>query len=376
MKSFWSKLPKPFYAMAPMADVTDPAWRSLVATLGKPDVTFTEFVSADGLYHLNGGELPSGPGPQKSGFGERFAALHLASLSSTRHSSAPMRPLSENPLMRDLQFTEAERPIVMQVFSDKPEMIAYAAELAAELGFDGLDINMGCPDRTIEHQGAGAALIKMPELAVKLIKAAQGASSLPVSVKTRIGFNTETLDEWLPALLETKPAAITLHLRTRKEMSLVPAQWELMSRAVETRDRLAPGVLLIGNGDLKDLTDTQARVIETGCDGAMIGRGMFGNPWVFADKEQYRNSVNANDLHLEKRERSIEEKLAALVELARRFEALTPPKHFAILKKHIKAFVTGFDGASELRARLMAAENATELEATVRSSAYPLPPIY
>src|SRR3990167_5017764 len=226
MESFWQALPKPFFAMAPMADVTDPAWRGLVAELGRPNVMFTEFVSADGLSHTR---TPRADGTCIYGSD------------------------SDNPLMRDLQFTEAERPIVAQFFTGKPEMMAYAARLAAELGFDGVDINMGCPDRTIEHQGAGAALIQNPSLAVELVHAAQAAvkgiptssyrtdSVFPISVKTRIGFNTEMLDEWLPALLEAKPAAITLHLRTRKEMSLVPARWGLMKRAVELRDKLAPG---------------------------------------------------------------------------------------------------------------------------------------
>jgi len=331
MQSFWDKLPKPFFVMAPMADVTDPAWRALVAKCGKPDVTFTEFVSADGLYHT------------RQNYGYR------KSIDSD----------AENPLMRDLQFTEAERPIIAQFFSAKPEMIAYAAKLAKELGFNGIDINMGCPDRTIEHQGAGAVLIKTPKLAQELIRVAQEAGPLPVSVKTRIGYNAEMLDEWLPALLEAQPAAITLHLRTRKEMSLVPADWGLMKRAVELRDRLAPEVLLIGNGDVRDLDEARAKVAETGCDGAMIGRGMFGNPWIF--QERFVSSDDTN------REHGLEEKLVALIELAHSFEQLSPPKSFNILKKHIKAFVTGFDSAAELRARLMEAENADELEAAVRA---------
>ena len=328
MESFWEKLPKPFFAMAPMADVTDPAWRALVAKLGKPDVMFTEFVSADGLYHTRQGD------------------------SSNVRLRKSYIPDVENPLMRDLQFSETEHPIVAQFFSAKPEMTAYAATLAKELGFDGVDINMGCPDRTIEHQGAGASLVKTPKLAQELICAAQESSPLPVSVKTRIGYNAEMLDEWLPALLEAKPAAITLHLRTRKEMSVVPAQWELMKRAVEMRDRLAPEVLLIGNGDVQDLNDARAKVAESGCDGAMIGRGMFGNPWVFNPGAV--TDLNEKDLHLRK--------LEILVELAHIFAKLSPPKHFAILKKHIKAFVTGFDGAAELRATLMEAESAIDLE--------------
>lgn len=318
--TFWDKLPRPFFVLAPMADVTDPAFRALIAKHGRPDVTWTEFVSADGLYHLR--EI------QKI-------------------------PDKENPLMRDLQFTEAERPIVAQFFSSKPAMIAYAAKLAEELGFDGVDINMGCPDRSIEKQGAGACLIKTPELAVEIIKAAKAATTLPVSVKTRVGYNTEALDEWLPKLLAAEPAAITLHLRTRKEMSAVPAHWELMKRAVEIRNRAGSKVLLIGNGDVKDIDDAKQKAEESGADGVMLGRAIFGNPWLFAGRKSEDTPLT--------------EKLAALVELSHAFEKLSPPKSFAILKKHIKAFVTGFDGAAELRARLMEAENAATLQQLVEA---------
>lgn len=301
--------------MAPMADVTDAAFRALVAKRGKPDIFWTEFISADGLYHTR--EI----GKMKD---------------------------EENPLIRDFIFDEEQRPIVAQIFSSKPDMIAYATKLVAELGFDGVDINMGCPDRAIERQGCGAAMIQNPKLAQEIIRAAQEASDLPVSVKTRIGYNHESLEEWLAALLQMNPTAITLHLRTRKEMSLVPADWEQMKKAVEIRDKVNPNVLLIGNGDAQDLEDAKIKIAESGCDGAMLGRGMFGNPWVFAGRKP--------------EDTPLAEKLAALIELAHGFEKLSPPKNFAILKKHIKAFVTGFDGAADLRAHLMGAENATELE--------------
>ena len=303
--------------MAPLADVTDPAFRALIAKHGKPDVTWTEFVSADGLYY-------------------------------TREMKKMLD--DENPLMRDLKYTKAERPIVAQLFSSKPEFMEYAAKLCAELGFDGIDINMGCPDYSIEKQGCGAAMIKNPALALEIIAAAK-TSGLPVSVKTRIGYNKVEIEEWVPVLVKSGIAALTLHLRTRKEMSLVPAHWELMARAVALRNTLAPDVLLIGNGDVKDLEDARAKIAASGCDGAMIGRGMFGNPWVFAGRKS--------------EDSTLQEKLLALLELAHGFEALVPAKNFAILKKHIKAFVTGFDGAAELRAKLMAAENATELDGAV-----------
>ncbi len=311
---FWKNLHKPFFVMAPMADVTDVAFRTLVAKCGAPDVFWTEFVSADGLYH-------------------------------TREIKKMQD--EENPIMRDLGRGETERPIVAQIFSAKPEMAAYAAELVAQLGFDGVDINMGCPDRSIERQGCGSAMIKTPEVARKIIRAARSASNLPVSVKTRVGYDKESLDEWLTTLLEEAPAAITLHLRTRKQMSLVPADWELMKKAVEIRNRVNSDVLLIGNGDAQDLNDARMKAAESGCDGVMLGRAMFGNPWVFAGKKSLDTPLT--------------EKLAALVELARGFEKISPPKNFAILKKHIKAFVTGFTGAAELRAKLMEAEDASAL---------------
>ena len=316
MESFWQKLPKPFFVSAPMKDVTDAAFRALIARRGKPGVTWIEFVSADGLYHTR--EL------------QRL-------------------PDAENPLMRDLAFDPSlERPIVAQLFSSRPDMIAYATKLVAELGFDGVDINMGCPDRSVEKQGAGAALMKDPKLAAELIKAAKEASLLPVSVKTRVGYREETLETWLPSLLEAGPAAITLHLRTRKDLSLVPAKWELMKKAVAIRDRVNPSVLLIGNGDVASVEEGKRLAAETGADGIMIGRGMFGNPWIFAGRA-------GDDVPLE-------EKLAALIELARDFEKISPPKHFDLLKKHVKAFVTGFPGAADLRMKLMESRNAADLE--------------
>lgn len=334
---FWQNLPKPFFAMAPMADVTDIAFRSLVARRGKPDVMFTEFVSADGLYHTR--EIP------KSDFGSGY------------RSQTSVFSDKENQFLRDLAFAENQRPIVAQIFSSKPEMIAYATETIAKLGFDGVDLNMGCPDRAIERQGAGAALMKNPKLAVELIRAAQEASALPVSVKTRVGYREESLDEWLGVLLSARPAAITIHLRTRKELSLVPAEWGLMKKAVALRDRLSPETLLIGNGDARDLADARAKAADSGCDGVMLGRAVFGNPWIF---EGLRKSQG-----LTKSEHGLDEKLSALVEFAHDFENILPHKNFAILKKHIKAFVAGFDGAAELRARLMEAGSAAALEAIV-----------
>ncbi len=321
MDSFWNKLAKPFFVLAPMADVTDPAYRRLISEMGKPDVSWTEFVSADGLFHTR----------EKKGMKDE-----------------------ENPLMRDLQYSEGERPIVAQFFSGTPEMMEYAAKLALSLGFDGVDINMGCPDRSIEKQGAGAGHMKNPELAKEVIRAAiRGTEGkIPVSVKTRLGYNRMEYETWLPAVLEEDIAALTVHLRTRKEMSLVPAHWELVPEIVAIRNKVKPSVLLLANGDVKTVAEAREKALATGLDGVMLGRGIFGNPWLFSTKG----------------EATAKEKLEALLKLARYFSELTPPKHYAILKKHFKAFVNGYDGAAELRGKLMETNSLTELEPLIEEA--------
>lgn len=330
--SFWNSLPKPIMALAPMADVTDAAFRRVIARYGKPDVMWTEFVSADGL------ALAPEEGRKK--------------------------------LLADLIYTESERPIVAQFFTSRPESMEKAAALARELGFDGVDINMGCPDKSIEKQGAGAAHIKDPGRAKEVIAAAkQGAGDLPVSVKTRLGYNKDELETWLPTLLETGLAAIMIHARTRKEMSLVPARWERVHRAVEIRDEMQRGetsvqTLILGNGDAGDVEHARALADETGADGVMLGRAIFGNPWLFQCSAE-----------LEYKEVPLKERLMVLVEHTKLYEELLPHKNFAIMKKHFKAYLPaealakeGVDPhrTKELRLRLMEAEDAAGVERVVR----------
>ena len=306
---FWAEQSKPIFVLAPMADVTDPAFRRIIAKYGKPDVMWTEFVSADGIF------LADEEGKQK--------------------------------LMRDLTYSEEERPIVAQFFTAKPELMKKAAELARELGFDGFDINMGCPDKGIERQGSGASLIRNPKLARELIRAAkEGAGPIPVSVKTRIGYNKNELESWLPELLAEEPGLITIHARTRKEMSKVPARWEEVKRAVEIRDSLKSNTLIFGNGDVFDLSDARQKAQESGADGVMLGRAIFGNPWLWSE-------------HVP----TAEEKLKVMVEHTKLFEEfLGDIKNFAIMKKHYKAYVNGWDGAKELRMKLMETESAGQVE--------------
>ncbi len=314
-KNFWLNLVKPFFVLAPMADVTDVAFRRIIAKYSRPfgpDVFWTEFVSADGLI-----------------------------LADTK---------GRDKLLKDLTYSESERPIVAQLFTARPEMMEKAARLVLELGFDGLDINMGCPDRGIEKQGAGAALCKKPDLAREIIRAAKNGVSdkIPISVKIRLGYNKDELDPpvggWLSAILAESPAAVTIHARTRKEMSKVPARWERIKRAVEIRNELKSNSLIVGNGDVFDLNDARKKAEETGADGVMLGRAIFGNPWLFSEKEP-----------------TPEERLKVLIEHIKLFdELLGNTKNFSVMKKYFKAYVSDWDGAKELREKLMETESAKE----------------
>ena len=315
-----------------MADVTDPAFRRIIAKYGKPDVLWTEFVSADGLGHPKG--------------------------------RAKLLPL--------LQFSKLERPIVAQIFSAKPEKAREAAAIIRELGFDGIDINMGCPDRSVEKPGAGAALMKNPRLAREIIRAVkEGAGEMPVSVKTRLGYNRDELETWLPELLAEAPAAITIHWRTRKEMSKAAAHWPRAKRAVEIRNGLKSKTLIIGNGDVVDLDDARRKGEETGVDGVMFGRAIFGNPELFAQESSVagREAAKRFDLKDAPRSNLGIQRLKILLEHAKLFEKLLGgTKSFAVMKKHFKAYVTGWDGAKELRIKLMQTKNAKEVERVIITS--------
>lgn len=334
MKNFWADLPRPFFVLAPLANVTDAAFRRVIAKYGKPDVIWTEFVSADGL--------------------------------ALAHEEGRAK------LMRDLLYTDAERPIVAQFFTSNPEHMEKAAALAESLGFDGVDINMGCPDKSVEKQGAGAQLIRTPELAQELVAAAKrGAPNLPVTVKTRLGYNKDTLEEWLPKILAAEPAVLTLHARTRKEMSKVAAHWDRVKRAVEIRNELGSKTLIVGNGDVKDLEDAKQKAAESGADGVMLGRAIFGNPWLFSKipTQSGQEKVLGSPVALGFAELSGQTifspalRLRVLAEHTKLFEELLGDiKNFAIMKKHFKAYVEGFDGAKDLRMQLMETSTAAEVE--------------
>lgn len=352
--NFWAALPKPFFVLAPMEDVTDAAFRTLIASKGKPDVTFTEFTSGDGLM---------------------------------------LAPETARPvLLKKLQFDESERPIVAQLFGSTPENMENAAALARDLGFDGLDINMGCPVKKIVDQGCGAALIRDHDKAKEIIRAAKrGAGDMPVSVKTRIGYNTNELDTWLPAILEEDVAVVTLHARTRKEMSKVPAHWDAIKQAVQIRDKMGSKTLIVGNGDVQNIEEAKKRVEETGCDGVMLGRAIYGNPWLFRELHIQRSASlrgpvvdsavssststsTTSPMPSAASESAIpsidseddlvvtpKDKIETLSEHVRLFERnMTGYVSFALMKKHFKAYISGWDGAKELRMRLMETNSPEE----------------
>ena len=361
-----------------MEDVTDIAFRTLIAKYGKPDVVFTEFTSADGLL------LADENGKKK--------------------------------LMRKLAFTDIERPIVAQLFTSIPEHMEKVASLVQEMGFDGLDINMGCPDKSVEKQGCGAAMIKDPDKAREIIRAAKsGAPSIPISVKTRAGYSRdEELDAWVTALLEEGIATLTIHARTRRDMSKVPARWELIQRAVEIRDEMKVDTLIIGNGDVKDMSDALEKIRETDCDGAMFGRAIYGNPLLFADfahtvcgckiehpsqtlplkkfqrqnnndKMQIAHTTQSRNRPSDNRSECVanimlckvcgghivtsDAKIQALIEHLDLFEKLLADvTNYAVMKKHFKAYIAGWEGAKELRMRLMETSNTEEAIALLRSN--------
>mgnify|MGYP000187146220 CR=1 FL=1 len=353
-RGFWQKIideklmvGETISVVAPMADVTDIAFRTMIAKYSKPhgpDVMWTEFVSADGL-------------------------------------CSPGREI----LKRDLEFTDIERPIVAQLFTSSPANMKKAAALCRELGFDGIDINMGCPDKSIEKQGAGAAHIKDWRRAQEVIRAAQaGAVDIPVSVKTRIGYNKVEFMEWLPKILECNVPVLTVHLRTRKEMSLVDAHWDMMPEIVKlVRDMTGElkdgGTIILGNGDVKSVTEGKRLAKETRCDGVMVGRGIFGTPWFFHDADLSDDSFGPGSVdsgHLRSQAtrttqtntKSTEERLRIMVEHTRLYEEkLGDIKSFAIMKKHYKAYVNGFDGAKELRVKLMECSSGNEIEEVIES---------
>jgi tRNA-dihydrouridine synthase len=295
----YDALPKPFFVLAPMDDVTDTVFRRLVAECARPDMFFTEFVSVDGL-----------------------------------------QSVGRERLLKRIQFTDVETPLVAQIWGKSPENYYKTARELVEMGFAGIDINMGCPEKTVVKNGCCSALILNRPLALEIIQATKegAAGKIPVSVKTRLGFNEVDLS-WHELLLGQDLAALTVHGRTRKQMSLVPADWEKVAEVRELRDRLATNTKIIGNGDVMSRRQGQELAEKYRIDGIMIGRGIFQDPFAFAEDGPWAEYSKERRIDLYRQH----------VEL------------FADTWRNGKVYVNGFDCAKELRERLMAARSTQEL---------------
>ncbi len=358
--TFWKMLPTPIIGLSPMDGVTDSAFRRTVAYQGKPDVIFTEFT------HVH--DVCRGP---------EF-------------------------LLDNFHYDESERPIVAQLYGKDPELFYQAAHVVCELGFDGLDINMGCPSRNVASSGSGAGLIRTPDLAHAVIRAArQGITDwtagqtleaaglkpvridminrlnarrnhagarprmcIPVSVKTRLGYDEVIVEQWIEHLLSESPAVISLHGRTLQQMYRGEADWPAIARAAQVVR--GTGTLLFGNGDVQSLSDVVRRVRETGVDGVLVGRAALGAPWFFRDKEQARHCVRTDRaLATSPWTPDLAARFRVLMEHAREFETQWGSRHFRRMRKHLGWYCKGFPRAAALRARMFAVSSVADLESVL-----------
>ena len=333
-RGFWDNLPTPIIGISPMDGVTDAPFRLIAAKHGRPVVTITEFTSVEGICH----------GSVKA--------------------------------LTAFKFDEIERPIVAQVYGIDVESFYKSAFVVAELGFDGIDINMGCPAASVSSRGAGAGLIRTPDLAKEIIRASKQAMKewhegkkiedvglpenivawvkehqpqkverklLPVSVKTRIGYDQITVDEWVKHLLEEEPVNISIHGRTLKQMYTGSANWEAIGSAAKIIKQTKTTVM--GNGDIHSLPDAMEKIKTYGVDGVLIGRAAFGNPWLLIDKLP-----------------TLEEKFAVAIEHAEVYEKILGAEYFVPMRKHLAWYIRGFSNASELRQKLMQAKSSQDVK--------------
>jgi len=363
--SFWTTLPQPILGLAPMDGVTDAAFRRVVASQGRPDITFTEFTNVN--------EICRGP----------------------------------DHLLSSLIYSEAERPIVAQLYGKDPEQFYRAAQVVCELGFDGLDINMGCPSKSVAASGSGAALIKTPDLAHAILRAAkQGLEDwaagqsihsqgfkpsriefvhelnyrrsgspvvprrlLPLSVKTRLGFDCVVVGRWVEHLLEMRPAAITVHGRTLQQMYRGAADWTAIAEAA----KLARGTetLILGNGDLNTLVDAVRRATESRVQGVLVGRGTLGAPWFFREKEQARSAfierldLSALPATMWEPPVSLRHRMQVMLDHARQYEAIAGLECFRSIRKHLGWYCKGFPHAAAMRGKMFGVSNVEDVERIV-----------
>ncbi len=305
---------KKILALSPMDGVTDSPMRQITKKYGQPDLMWTEFVNVEGLH---------------------FAKKKLG---------------------HNLIFTELEKPMIAQIYGIRPEFFYEATLEICRLGFAGVDINFACPARTVLKSGGGGSMILKSDLAKEIVRAVQKAVTeyaesnksepLPVSVKTRIGFDQPMLETWLAMLLSLKLALITIHGRTVKQAYTGEADWEQIDKAVKMRDQLAPATAIFGNGDIKNYQQAHERIQQSGVDGVLIGRGAIGNPWVFKEQEP-----------------ALAEKVKVAIEHCQLYEQAYQERKnysFAGMKKHLAAYINNFPRAREVRMQLMMTNSAIE----------------
>lgn len=312
MDSFWQKISQPFLALAPMYGVTDYSFREVLAKVGPPDVFFTEFVPARS-FGTNG----------------------------------------EERTLRTLKFSEKQRPIVAQIWGNEPDCFLKAAKKINKLGFDGIDLNFGCPDREVIKKGAGAALIKNQKLVAKLIKSVRKESGdLAISVKTRIAGDKDETKEWLSFLLDQNLDAIALHGRTVSQRYDQPADWSTVGELVKLRDKKEIQAVIVGNGDVNSRQEAEQKVKEFGVDGVMMARAALANPWVFS-----RDGGLDTDPRV---------RLSLLLDHAKIYhDSQGSDINFGFIKKFFKAYSSHFPGSVELRNKLMSCEGYNEVESLV-----------
>jgi tRNA-dihydrouridine synthase len=361
--NFWQNIHRPIIGLSPMDGVTDACFRFIAAKHGRPDVIFTEFVNVEtSLY-------------------------------------AP------HTLIRDLTYSEIERPVVAQIYGHTPELFYKVAQIVCALGFDGLDINMGCPAKNVAAKGSGAALILTPELAGEIIRSAalgirdwcEGRTLdelnlhpeltrrieisnrlrtgldafperrlIPLSVKTRLGYDGVVIEEWIQTLLRERPAVISLHGRTLKQMYKGSADWDSIARATERVKN--SGTLILGNGDLQNMQDVYRRVRETGVDGVLFGRGAQGDPWMFKAKDRVKAALRTNDPgNIRHQAVGVEERFSVMLEHSSLFEECRGIPAFVGMRKHLSWYCRGIPRAAELRARLVRVNNFDEVVECLRN---------
>ena len=339
--NIWQQLSKPIVGLSPMDDISDAAFRSVVCKYAKPDVLYTEFVNVDSILH------------------------------------------AKEQIINKLLYTKAQRPIIAQFFGIDPKLFQYAAVVAMELGFDGIDINMGCPSKNVAQRGAGASLIKTPELAVEIINATRQAimehaagsqlelpsgirskieatkerliemgnnvistGEIALSLKTRIGYSSNEIDTWIPALVSVKPDCIAIHGRSLKQMYTGKADWDAIKHAGQIIRSASTDICVLGNGDCQNYDQGRILAETNGLDGVLIGRASLGNPWCF------RTGTS---------EIILSEKFEAILFHARLYESLNPANMLP-LRKHLAWYISGIEGAAKLRSALVHITSVSEVE--------------